>query len=447
MFWLAGAGLWRAEFWGLGLSIFRLGILIWLWPSGTATMIDQRTMRDNQQVLRVGFEGSCLVNRRGFGRFARGILGGLAESNPGHEVEIIADEATAARIEIPAGVRVRSVPARRMTTEAATASGHRSLGEIGRMARVIRSARYDAVYFPSSMTFVPLPGVRNVIVTMHDTLAVERPDLVFPTRSGRWFWWLKEQAARWSAARLTTVSETSRRDLCRFFGMSEARVGLLTEGVDQVFVEPSHAPADRSETLARYGIPNGRPLWTYVGGLSPHKNLVRLIEAFAGLPDTIGDLVLVGDFSDTFHTHVPELRSKAAESGVGDRIHLPGFVPDPDLALLYRSSQAVVLPSLWEGFGLPAAEAMACGVPVLHSTAGSLPEVVGNAGIAFDPMSVDAIRSAWMQVATDPAMRMALGQRGLARSTQYRWNRAGRMLWDEIETLAEQPAKSRRHAG
>lgn len=410
-------------------------------------MIEQRTANEDRQSLRIGFDGGCLVNRRGFGRFARGILSGLADSNPGHEIEIFADESTAARIEIPAGTKLRTVESRRMTTEATTASGHRTIGEIGRMVRTIRSARYDVVYFPTSMTFVPLPGVSNVIVTMHDTLAVERPDLVFPTRAGRWFWWLKEQAARWSATRLTTVSETSRRDLASFFRMDESQIGLLTEGVDPVFLRSRNAVTNLSDVLARLRIPQHRPLWTYVGGLSPHKNLIRLIEAFSGLPDSIGDLVLVGDFADKFHTHVPELRAKVAASGCHERIHLPGFVPDEDLAVLYGGSRAVVLPSLWEGFGLPAAEAMACGVPVLHSTAGSLPEIVGDAGIAFDPLSIESMRSAWLRLASDDTLHDELAKRGLARSANYRWDRAGRLLWNEIEDVAGRSARSRSHAG
>lgn len=406
-------------------------------------MIDRRTDNADQRPLRVGFDGGCLVNRRGFGRFARGILGGLVATNPGHSLEIFADAATVARMDVPPGVSLRAVPSRRMAAEAASASGNRSVAEIGRMMRAVRAARYDVVYFPSSMTFVPLPGVRNLIVTMHDTLAVDRPDLVFPTRAGRWFWWLKEQAARWSATRLTTVSETSRRDLARFFRIDESRIGLLTEGVDPVFYRQNRGSPSFEEVAARCKLPSDRPLWTYVGGLSPHKNLIRLIEAFAGLPDSIGDLVLVGDFADTFHTHIPELRAKVAESGRADRIHLPGFVPDEDLAVLYGNSRAVVLPSLWEGFGLPAAEAMACGTPVLHSTAGSLPEIVGDAGLAFDPLSVEAMRAAWLRLASDEALRQTLAENGRIRSAIYRWERAGDLLWHEIESVAG-PAKSHR---
>src|SRR5205085_5905926 len=124
-----------------------------------------------------------------------------------------------------------------------------------------------------------------------------------------------------------------------------------------------------------------------VGGRHPHKNLPRLTEAFARVSRDAGagagalKLVLVGDLGDVFHTHVPALRAAVARHGLGDRVHFPGFVPDDDLVFLYNRAYALAQPSLLEGFGLPPVEAMACGVPVLYSRAGALPEVVGDAGL------------------------------------------------------------------
>src|SRR5262249_29391329 len=140
----------------------------------------------------------------------------------------------------------------------------------------------------------------------------------------------------------------------------------------------------------------------YVGGLSPHKNLVRLIEAFAQAAESGVRLVLVGDMGDVFHTHVPELRAAVARCRLGDQVHFTGFVPDDDLAYLYNCAEALVQPSLWEGFGLPPVEAMACGTAVVSSTAGSLPEVLGEAGLYFDPTDVAAIAAALRRILSDP---------------------------------------------
>ncbi len=158
------------------------------------------------------------------------------------------------------------------------------------------------------------------------------------------------------------------------------------------------------------------PFLLYVGGLSPHKNLARLIEAFArsGLERDGLTLVLVGDTGDVFHTHVPELRAAVERSGLGGRVVFTGFVPDDDLVYFYNRAKALVQPSLMEGFGLPPVEAMACGTPVLSSTAGSLPEVVGDAGLFFDPTDVGAIASALRAVVDEPRLRAGAGRQGVA---------------------------------
>ncbi len=385
--------------------------------------------------LSIGFDGTCLANRRGFGRFARGILSGLVATNPGHTLEVIVDEPSKGLISLPSGVGLRTVATRRAQAESASARGNRSIGELWKMGQGVKKAGYDIFYFPSSFTYYPVWPSQKMIVTLHDTLAVDRPDLVFPTRKGRWFWWLKEHMATWNTSRLTTVSEKSRTDLARYFRMNRDQIGLLTEGVEPTFLKPIEDLPEFQSVVAKYRIPENTKYWLYVGGLSPHKNLKRMIEAFSGLPEVLGNLVIVGDFGDTFHTHLPELREAAFENGVESRVVFTGYVPDDELASIYRNAQAVVLPSLWEGFGLPAAEAMACGVPVLHSHAGSLPEVVGNAGIGFDPLDIQDMQTKWLQLAGNETLSQKLSQNGLQRSQKYRWEVAGRMLWSEFENL------------
>ena len=407
-------------------------------------MTDYEPQKNIERSLRIGFDGTCLSNRRGFGRFGRGILSGLAASNPGHLIEVVVDEPSSHMICVPPKVQLRLVKTREAQAQAASSRGNRSPMGLWKMSLGVREGRYDVFYFPTSFTFFPIWPGPKVIVTMHDTLAVDRPDLVFPTRRGRTFWWLKEQLARLNASRLTTVSEKSQTDLSRYFGITKSRIGLLTEGVEPVFLNSASNLAQHAKSISDYQIPEGLPYWLYVGGLSPHKNLIRLIEAFSGLPEGLGSLVIVGDFGDTFHTHLPELRQKARDSGVGHRVVFTGFVPDEPLATIYRHAQALVLPSLWEGFGLPAAEAMACGVPILHSHAGSLPDVVGDAGLAFDPLKVDDIREKWLQLAGNAGLRAELAQNGLKRSERYRWEVAGRMLWNEIESVVKSHRKSDR---
>lgn len=156
-------------------------------------MTDYEPQKNIERSLRIGFDGTCLSNRRGFGRFGRGILSGLAASNPGHLIEVVVDEPSSHLICVPPKVQLRLVKTREAQAEAASSRGNRSPMGLWKMSLGVREGRYDVFYFPTSFTFFPIWPGPKVIVTMHDTLAVDRPDLVFPTRRGRTFWWLKEQ--------------------------------------------------------------------------------------------------------------------------------------------------------------------------------------------------------------------------------------------------------------
>ena len=137
-------------------------------------------------------------------------------------------------------------------------------------------------------------------------------------------------------------------------------------------------------------MPAGQRLILYVGGLAPHKNLAGLIEGFAKAvsDDALGDvdLVLAGDpKGDGFHSNVEDLHASVKAKGLGERVHFPGFVPDAILPALYSDALAVAMPAFSEGFGLPAAEAITCGTPVIATKGGAVAEVVGSAGLFFDP--------------------------------------------------------------
>jgi glycosyltransferase involved in cell wall biosynthesis len=384
--------------------------------------------------MRIGIDGGCLSNRRGFGRFARRTVQALAESGSRDEFILVLDRPSAEAVEVPPGFETALADVREAPSRAASATGRRRLGDMLAMGRAAARARLDLMYFPATYSFFPVWGVRRVVVTLHDTLALAHPDLVFPTRAGRLAWKLKEHAAvRW-ADRVVTVSEASRRDVAAWFGLNPECIRVVTEGPDPTF-GPSPADAESDRVLARYGIEPTRRFLLYVGGLSPHKNLPRLIEAFARAGGAGDRLVLVGDFQDVFHTHVPQLRETIARCGIEGRVHLTGFVPDADLARIYGRAYALVQPSLLEGFGLPPVEAMACGTPVLYSRAGSLPEVVGEAGIAFDPHEVDSIAEAIRGLLDAPATREVLAVRALERSQQFQWSETARGLTDLFDEL------------
>ena len=386
--------------------------------------------------MRIGYDGTCLANRRGFGRFARRLLSAFVPRavERGHEVFVVVDAPSLGSIALPDGATPIVVGVRDAPSAAASSKGRRGIFDMLALGRAASRAKPDLMYFPATYSFYPVWGAPRVVVTMHDTLTLEHPELVFPSRKGRAAWALKEYVALRSAERVVTVSETSKSYLMRRLNLPEDRLRVVSEAADPVF-RPMDDEVRVEEALSRHGVPDGRFL-LYVGGLSPHKNLPRLVEAFARAAPADVRLVLVGDFHDVFHTHVPEIRRAIDCLGLGSRVILPGFVPDEDLVALYNRAYALVFPSLLEGFGLPAVEAMACGAPVLASRAGSLPEVVGDAGILFDPLDPFDIARAIRELLHDPNRRDDLAAAALRRAAGFDWDRAAAALLASFEAPA-----------
>jgi glycosyltransferase involved in cell wall biosynthesis len=382
--------------------------------------------------MRIGIEGACLSNRRGFGRVARQLVAGLSRANSAYKFVVLVDRPSVESVEIPASFETVAVEVKEAPSKAAAASGRRSVGDMLAMSRAIAKSSLDLIYFPASYSFVPVWGVKRVVVTLHDTLPLAHPELVFPDGKGRLAWRAKERAAVAWSDMIIAPSESAKYDLVNWYRLADDRIQAIHWGPDAAF-EPKMGD-EGLDILRRYGVDPSRRFWLYVGGLSPNKNLLRLIEAFSHLgPDE--RLVLVGDFGDVFLTHVPELRTAVERYQLADRVHFTGFVPDSDLAYLYTRAYALVQPSLMEGFGLPPVEAMACGTPIASSTAGSLPEVVGDAGVFFDPRDILAMAASMALLRDNPQLRDSLAQAALARSHKFTWDRAAGSLLQCFDDL------------
>ena len=385
--------------------------------------------------MRIGIDGSCLSNRRGFGRFARESLKALAALDSPHQLVVILDEPSAASVRLPGGCESVVVAVKDAPSAAASSRGRRRLSDMLAMGRAAAKARLDLLYFPASYTFFPVWNVPKVIVTMHDTLALKHPNLVFPTWKGRLAWTLKEHlAVRWSDL-ILTVSEASRNDLLEWFRLPGDRVETITEGPDSHFQQGMRS-IETEVILERHGVRSGSRFFLYVGGLSPHKNLLRLIEAYARAK--VGDvrLMIAGDLSDVFHTHIPELRAAVSRLDLDDRVIFTGFVPDADLVAFYSAAEALVQPSLAEGFGLPPVEAMACGTPVAASRIPALLEVIGDAGLFFDPLDLGQMTQTLERLVNEPGLRDGMARLARIRSQEFTWEKSARMIMAAFEKLA-----------
>ncbi len=280
------------------------------------------------------------------------------------------------------------------------------------------------------------------VVTIHDLSFEHLPQFYTPRER-----WLFQRAIRYTAqraAKILTVSEYSARDILAMYRVPSDRVVVTPEGVS-----PHFAPVRESERLqavrARYGI--AREYILSVGSLQPRKNLVRLIQAYIHLrrrdEEVEHQLVIVGKkgwlYGDIFRA--------AQQSPFSRDILFTGYVPEEDLPALYSGATVFVYPSIFEGFGLPVLEAMACGVPVITSHSSSLPEVVGEAALMVNPYDERAIEGALAQLLWDEALRRELSERGLRRARQFSWRRTAELtlrVYEEVARGRARPTASAR---
>ena len=257
----------------------------------------------------------------------------------------------------------------------------------------------------------PLLGAVPFVVTVHDLSFRLFPE-GFRGGNRTYLQILTAQSVR-RARRVVAVSESTRQDLVRLYGLAPGRVDVVYNGVDAAF-RPLPA-GEVAAFRARKGLPERFLL--FVGTLEPRKNIVRLLEAYARLTKPRSPLMLVGGkgwFYDQVFLRVEEL-------DLADEVSFVGYVPAEELPWWYNAAAAFVYPSLYEGFGLPALEAMACGTPVVTSTTSSLPEVVGQAGILVEPTDVAALTAALQRVLQEAALREQMRATGLARAARFSW--------------------------
>jgi len=259
------------------------------------------------------------------------------------------------------------------------------------------------------------------VTTVHDLLPLLYPE-EYP-RHQHYFRRYVPAVLRFSRA-VIVCSESTRRDILRLYGKVPAeRIHVVLGGYDAARFTPE-GPVE----------PAPEPYALYLGNVMPHKNLLRLVDAFAAAArHGPGRLVLRGRGKPR---HVEALRARIASHGLEARVDWQPYADVASLPALYRGARMLLLPSLYEGFGLTALEAMACGTPVITSATSSLPEVVGDAALLVDPADTGALAEAIARLFADDRLAKDLAARGLARARLFSWERTGRLVQAALRAAA-----------
>jgi glycosyltransferase involved in cell wall biosynthesis len=306
---------------------------------------------------------------------------------------------------LPPNWRVRAIPFQRVWTHA-------------RLSLEMMRRPPGVLFVPSHV--VPLWHPRRTVVTVHDLGYLYYPQA--HTRLSRLYLHLSTIFSARAARRVIAISEATKRDLVDRYGISTRKIRVVYHGRDLLFT-PVEDQGKIEEVAARYGV--RQPYCLHVGTLQPRKNLRLLVDAWEelkGRVDNPPQLLLAGKRGWLYNSLFEAVRDR----GLGDLVKFADYVEREDLPALYSGAMALTFPSLYEGFGLPALEAMACGTPVLASRASSLPEVVGDAGLLLEPGDASAWADAVERLMGDEGLQGALRRKGLERAMGFTWERCAR---------------------
>ncbi|MGE5234923.1 MAG: glycosyltransferase family 4 protein [Acidobacteriota bacterium] len=369
-------------------------------------------------MVRLGIDARKLADF-GIGSYLRGLLGELATCDmPGDTVVFVAPESRSLLPELPPGWRIVEVDA----------PGY-SLKEQAALPLAALRAGVRVLHVPHYVVPMLFPG--RLVVTIHDIIHVLFPEFL-PSNIGfayaRFFIQAAVRRARW----VITVSETTARDLRRLFRAPAEHLRVVPHGVDEIFLAPADERVDE-QARARFGV--AHPYLLHVGNHKPHKNAEGLLKAYQALVhDGRGEvppLVMVGGFKPD-----GELAQRSVAMGLGGRVRCLGHVTRPELVALFHGATLFLYPTLYEGFGLPVLEAMACGVPVVAGDIMAVREVAGDAVIRVNPRDVMDLAGETRRLLEHAELRQQLVDKGRKRAQSFSWRQAAESTLDIYRAVA-----------
>jgi len=312
---------------------------------------------------------------------------------------------------------------------------------------IVRRFGCDVVHIPH-LFWIPRGLGCPYVLTVHDLLEHMYGSRNASTLRRGLHFYLTRRVLR-KAARVIAVSQFTKNEIEKLLSIPDDRIEVVYNAIDERFLHGHATQADRELIAQRYLV--NYPFILYAGAIRPHKNVVRIIEAFSALKNELlkeseeeqqfRDLKLI-IIGDDLSSH-PRLRRTVVRSGVQNDVRFLGFVPIDVLRIFYDVAKVFVFPSLYEGFGLPPLEAMAHGTPVVTSNTSSLPEVAGNAALLVNPENVFEIRRALQRVLLDPILRARMKQLGYEQAQRFSWtNSVSRILEIYHEVAGERVSRT-----
>ncbi|MFP4500862.1 MAG: glycosyltransferase family 4 protein [Candidatus Hydrogenedentota bacterium] len=357
--------------------------------------------------MRVMLNALQAANRSGTGRHVTGLVCAFA-SLPGAPVFDVA---------WPAGQPLPAVAPHIHYHPTTVAHGRRLLADQIRLPAYANAQGVDLLHYPANVGPLRRCGC-PVVLTVHDCSFIENP---------AWFRWERAQYYRYAvgrsarlADRIITVSRFAADSIRDWLGLPEDRVDVVYNGVRPLF-SPRDAAA-QAAVREKYALPER--FFLFVGTLEPRKNLERLVRAYSAVVKRdVGEVLVIAGRLGWKQSFIKGFKNTGARSA---HVRVLGHVPDADLPALYAAARAFVWPSLYEGFGLPVAEAMACGAAVLTSSTTALPEIAGDAALLVDPEDESAIAAGLCRLSQDDELVTRLREKGPGQAAPFSWESAAR---------------------
>ena len=387
---------------------------------------------------------------RGIGRYSMALALAMARNSAGHDLRIVLNQDYPDSVLALRKAFDGLVPQSHITTFAVPVPAGevdpRNAWRVQAAERIreryLASLRPDVVHVASLFEGLGDNAVASLLhgegrfdtaITLYDLIPLMRKEryLGDPNVAA---WYYRKLDSMKKAELLLAISESARGEGIALLGLAPERVVNISSAVDDSFRPLELAPERRGALLRQHGLT--RPFIMYTGGIDYRKNIEGLIEAYAQLPAALRrqyQLAVVCSIQNPDRFRLERLAAKLGLAG--DDLVLTGFVSDDDLVALYNCTALFVFPSLHEGFGLPALEAMACGAPVIGSNASSIPEVIRRADAMFDPASSAAICASMVAVLGDPARQADLRAHGLAQAKRFSWDASAQRALAAFEEL------------